>query len=127
MAAPGFSAKESGNPPKTVWTVPNLDTMEALASSTGGRAFYDTNAIQVSIRRAIEDARVTYTLGYSPSDSKADGRYRKINVKVKRPSVTLRYRRGYTSSKQPMLAADAADAELRQALWSPVDATAIWM
>jgi hypothetical protein len=66
-------------------------------------------------------------LGYYPSDSKADGKYRKINVKVKRPSVTLRYRRGYTSLKEPMLADEAADAQLRQALWSPVDATAIWM
>ena len=127
MAAPGYSAKESGNPPKTVWTVPNLDTMDALASSTGGRAFYNTNDIQGSIRSAIEDARVTYTLGYYPSDSKPDGKYRKINVKVKRPSVTLRYRRGYTSLKEPMLADEAADAQLRQALWSPVDATAIWM
>ncbi len=41
-------------------------TMDTVADLTGGKASYHTNDIEGSIRRAIDDSRVTYMLGYYP-------------------------------------------------------------
>jgi VWFA-related protein len=62
----------------------NQETMEVVAEDTGGRAFMNTNALDVSIARAVDDSRLTYVLGYYPADAKADGRFRTIDVQVKR-------------------------------------------
>jgi hypothetical protein len=40
-------------------------------------------------------ARFQYTLGYYPSKTAPDNRYRKIEVRTTRPGVTLQYRGGY--------------------------------
>jgi VWFA-related protein len=47
----------------------NLDTKKLLAERTGGRAFYGTNDLSGAIIRALNDSRVTYTLGFYPSES----------------------------------------------------------
>lgn len=75
--------------------VPNFDMMLEIARGTGGHAFYNTNSITRSIRKAVDDARVSYLLGYYPTNDKWDGKFRGITVKVSRPGVRLRYRSGY--------------------------------
>jgi VWFA-related protein len=74
------------------WTV---DTMVVFADETGGRVFHNTNDIAGSIHRAIEDSRLTYVLSYYPNHNQWDGRFRQIKVKVDRPGVDVRSRRGY--------------------------------
>jgi len=76
-------------------TVPNFETMKALAEYTGGRAFINSNAIATAIRSAIDDSRLTYVLGYYPSRDKLDGSFRRITIKVNRPGVDVRHRSGY--------------------------------
>jgi VWFA-related protein len=127
MTNPGFSAEAHVAPPISGWAPQNIDTMNELASSTGGRAFYNTNDIGGSVRRAIEDSRVTYTIGYYPSHVEAEGKYRTIDVKVNRRGVAVRHRRGYTARKSESLTDKTADVEMRRALWSPLDSTAISM
>ncbi len=51
----------------------NFTTMDDLAEATGGRAFYNANDIDVSIRRAIDDSRDTYVLSYYPAIAQWDG------------------------------------------------------
>jgi VWFA-related protein len=70
-------------------------TMEQLASETGGLAFFNRNDISQAVSRAIEDGSSYYTLGYYPDDPNLDGKYRKIEVRVARKGVRIRYRRGY--------------------------------
>ena len=72
-----------------------LDTMRILAERTGGKAFYGTNGIASSIRHAMNDARVTYTLGYYPANAKWDRGFHEIKVKVARSGVEVRARKGY--------------------------------
>ena len=72
-----------------------LDTMRTLAERTGGKAFYGTNGIAGAIRHAINDARVTYTLGYYPADIKWDGTFHEVKVKVAAPGAEVRARKGY--------------------------------
>jgi VWFA-related protein len=73
----------------------NLDTMKLLAERTGGRAFYGTNDLSGAIIRALNDSRVTYTLGFYPSESKWDGAFHKIKVRVAVPGAEVRARSGY--------------------------------
>jgi VWFA-related protein len=73
-----------------------LDTMRALAERTGGKAFYGTNDISGAVRRAMNDARATYTLGYYPADTtKWDGSFHEVKVKVAAPGAEVRVRSGY--------------------------------
>jgi VWFA-related protein len=71
------------------------NTMQEMAERTGGRALYNTSDVQGAIRRALDDSRVTYTLGYYPLEAKFDGKFRTIKVSVNRPGAQLKYRRGY--------------------------------
>jgi hypothetical protein len=65
-------------------------------------------------------------LGYYPKNDKRDGRFRKIQVKVRGEGLDVRFRKGYTAprgkapapTRQP--ADDKASPELRQALDSPL-------
>jgi hypothetical protein len=68
--------------------------MTELAERTGGHAAYLTNDLNRAIRRAIDDARVTYTIGYYSTDETLDGTFREIHVKVNRPHLDVRYRKG---------------------------------
>lgn len=70
-------------------------TMTSVADQTGGKAFYNTNNIEKSIRESMDDGSTYYTLGYYPENKNWDGRFRKIVVKVNRPGVKLHYRQGF--------------------------------
>jgi len=79
-----------------------LDTRETLASlsaDTGGRTFYDLNDFSTAFQRIQEDNSTYYLLGYSPSNAKSDGRFRRIKVEVTRPGVKLQARPGYFAPK----------------------------
>jgi VWFA-related protein len=70
-------------------------TMQEMADRTGGRAFYNTNGIDEAIRKSLDDGSTYYTLAYYPENKDWNGKFRKIQVKVNRPGVRLRYRMGY--------------------------------
>jgi VWFA-related protein len=106
-------------------TVDNLDTMEELASRTGGRAAYNTNDLKNAVRKAMEDAKVTYTLGYYPANSELDGKFRDLKIKVDRPGLDVRYRKGYFAFREPKQDDKVRKDEIRNAVWSPLDATAL--
>ncbi|GAC1669831.1 MAG: hypothetical protein NVS9B4_25880 [Candidatus Acidiferrum sp.] len=129
MGLPDFSARVKGNssvnraiiPPKNVDTE-NFVTMEAFASRTGGRAFYNTNDIRNSVRAAISDGRLTYAIGYYPQHGKWDGTFHEITIAVKRPGARIRYRKGYfAAASAPVADENERKASLNAALSSPVD------
>lgn len=106
-------------------THPLQDTMRTIAEDTGGRVFFNTNAIGDSIRRAISDARVSYVIGYS-SAREADGRFHKIEVKVNRGGLEVRHRKGYFAlPAAPIGNARSRLAALERVLQSPIEATNI--
>jgi VWFA-related protein len=103
----------------------NNDSMNYIADLTGGEAFYNTNDIGGAIRRAVEDSRVTYTLGYYLPDERQDNKFHKIKVKVDRSGVTVRTKKGYFAHEQMVPNAAKLDEVLRQAIWSPLDSANI--
>ena len=66
-----------------------------LAESTGGFLVAETNDLRPGLERVVADLRAYYDVGYTPSSAKADGKWRSIDVKVTRPGVVVRARRGY--------------------------------
>ncbi len=100
-------------------------TMEELAHGTGGRAFYNTNDIFGSIRQAIADSQITYTLSYYPSGIKWDGKYHNIRVEVKRPGVKVQSRKGYFALPEPKLTPRARQAIIAEVARNPLDSTGI--
>jgi len=75
------------------------ETLTTLSGDTGGKAFLDTNDLGQVFDRVQRDTSVYYVLGYKSSNALRDGRYRKIQVKVNRPGVTLEFRKGYYAPK----------------------------
>lgn len=107
-------------------TRPNIDTMQTIAEATGGRAFFNTNAIGDAVRRAMDDSRVSYVLGYYPTLAKWDGKFQEINVKVNRSGLDVRHRKGYLAlAPLPRESAGGRAEALADAMRSPLEATGI--
>ena len=106
--------------------VRNQESMQELASRTGGRAYYNTNDLKNAIRDAVSDTQVTYTLGFYPSNEKYDSKFHEIKLQVlDRSGLNLRYRKGYFDLPELPQDETARRAGLRDAVWSPLDATAV--
>jgi VWFA-related protein len=101
----------------------NQDIMRIAATETGGRAFLNTNDIGGAVRRAVDDTRISYTLGYYPSHGKWDGKYREIKVQVNRPGMQIRHRRGYLAATGSQRV--SSSAAVRSALASPLEASGL--
>jgi len=124
------SAAVRGLPPqrtnlRSIFPVPvtGLDTMEELASRTGGRAFYNTNDIKGAIHKAMEDAEVTYTLGFYPASGELDGKFHDLKVKVARSGVDVRHRKGYLAIDAPVRTDKQMLDEMRVTALAPLDLT----
>jgi len=70
-------------------------TLGQLAESTGGVLISHTNDVRAGIARAVGDLRGYYEVSYSPSNREFDGRFRKVELKVTRPGVSVQTRSGY--------------------------------
>ena len=75
--------------------------MNELANTSGGKVFAagDLSEARTAFKRVADEIGTKYTLGYSPSNNKKDGSYRKIRVEVKGLPVgtQVRSREGYTA------------------------------
>jgi VWFA-related protein len=103
----------------------NQDVLQSVAEDTGGRAFLNTNEIQGSVRRAADDARMTYVLGYYPANEIWDGRFHRVEVKVNRPRVEVRHRKGYFAVASEKQAIAERAAALQAAVASPIGASGL--
>jgi VWFA-related protein len=77
-----------------------IDTLRVLADNTDGLAAVNSNDIEKGLRRMADDLTSYYLLGYYTTNPRLDGRFRKIEVKVKLPGVDVRARRGYKAATE---------------------------
>ena len=100
------------------------DTLRVLSEETGGFAAVNRNDYRDVFGRIIQDNSGYYLLGYYSSDARRDGRFRKLEVRLKRPGLTVRARRGYVAAKGKAPSTDAANKAtspaLKEALDSPI-------
>jgi Ca-activated chloride channel family protein len=71
-----------------------------IAEESGGEAFFPLSMkeIEAAYERILIQVRAQYTLGYVSTNTAQDGRWRKVEIKVRRPDlkgVRLQTRKGY--------------------------------
>ncbi len=96
-----------------------LDSLQTLAEATDGLAIVNSNDLDRGLRRVVDDLTSYYLLGYYSSNPKPDGRYRSIQVRVKRSGVAVRHRRGYRAATKEEVAEMASVTSARAAAPSP--------
>jgi VWFA-related protein len=98
------------------------ESLISLAQETGGVAIVRTNDIAGGLSRIERETSRYYVLGYVADPSKSPGKFRTIEVKVKKPGLKVRARRGYVPAA--LKAAEKRDLGLKPGT-SPAVAAAI--
>jgi VWFA-related protein len=108
------------------------DSLRTISEETGGFAVVNRNQFDTAFDRIVQDNSSYYVLAYYPPSDKP-GKFHKIDVRVTRPGLTVRARRGYALPKVKTAAAPAkpsanpASAEVREALDSPIPVSGLTM
>jgi VWFA-related protein len=97
LADPTFDASKLAGSRRELETrlSANQIVMETIAEETGGRAFFSTNALSDAVKDAVGNGSHYYTVAYSPTNDKNDGKFRRIQVSLADSNYKLSYRRGY--------------------------------
>ena len=91
------------------WT---QDTLRTLADNTDGRAIVNTNDFDAGLQQVVRDLSAYYLIGYTSNASQtADGRFHEIKVRVKRPGLQARARKGYWAPTAEERAREMAPAK----------------
>ena len=90
---------EGKKPPR--WARQSRERMERLAAATGGRLFpaRSVQDLEPVYPQVASELRGVYSLAYRPKNQNFDGQWRSVEVKVKRPDVRVRTRRGYVAQE----------------------------
>ena len=79
----------------------NQGALKTFAEKTGG-TFISTPggvAMRDAFRKIVEELGRQYTLAYQPKNQAKDGKWRTIEVRVAKPNLTIRTRKGYHAIK----------------------------
>jgi VWFA-related protein len=68
---------------------------ESVAADSGGFSVKNSNDLNKGILRIANETRLYYLVGYNPTNTAQDGKFRKIDVKVAQKGVQIRARKGY--------------------------------
>jgi len=107
------------------------DSLRTISDETGGFAVVNRNQFADAYDRIVGDNSSYYVLAYYPPTDKP-GKFHKIDVRVTRPGLTVRARRGYALPKVKAAStkaapANAASAEVREAIDSPIPVSGLTM
>jgi len=72
-----------------------METLQTLSRNTDGRAIVNRNDLTTAMKQIVVDTSAYYLLGYNSTFTTPDGKFHEINVRVKRPGIELRARKGY--------------------------------
>ena len=81
-----------------------MDSLRMLSENTDGRAIVNRNDLVAGMRQITRDASAYYLIGYNSSQAPSDGKFHEIKVRVKRPGVQVRARKGYWALTQEQTA-----------------------
>lgn len=91
------------------------DGLRFLADNTDGTSIINTNNIDGMLQRIVDDLSSYYLFGYYSTNTKLDGRFRNITVRVNRPGAKVRARRGYRGRTADELISGAVGASVTEA------------
>jgi VWFA-related protein len=72
----------------------SLNSLRDLADNTDGRAIVNRNDLGAAMQQIIRDSSAYYLVGYT-TQAPTDGKFHELRVRVKRPGVQVRSRRGF--------------------------------
>jgi len=93
----------------------------SVAADTGGSVVSGSRLVD-EMARVVAESRAYYLLGYVSGNTRRDGKFRKIEVALDRPGLTVRARSGYyapSSDKKNERGKGDLDPEVRSALDAP--------
>jgi VWFA-related protein len=109
------------------------DNLRALSEETNGFAVVNRNDFAGAFDRIVRDNSRYYVLAYYPATERRDGRFHRIQVRVNRPGLTVRARRGYLAprgnSRPPATkpTPNGPSPALAEALNSPIQVSGLTM
>ena len=107
--------------------------LRMLSEATGGFALVNSNNVDAAFTRLVRENSTYYELGFTSTNTARDGRYRRLSVRMKNPSLSARTRDGYIApSKTPAKLAAAARPSVlsegvRESLGSPISSASVAM
>ncbi len=71
--------------------------MQRLTETTGGQAFFPSGVkdIESAYDKVLAEVKAQYMLGYLSTNTRTDGTWRKVDIKITRPGLKTRSRQGY--------------------------------
>jgi hypothetical protein len=72
-----------------------MDSLRVLAENTDGRAIVNRNDLAAGMQQITRDSSGYYLIGYSSTQAPTDGKFHEIKVRLKRPGLQVRARKGY--------------------------------
>jgi VWFA-related protein len=77
--------------------VASQDGLNALARDTGGRAFFNSNALSASVTTALKESSIYYLISWRPeNEEQRNPKYRHLEVAISgKPDLVVRFRRGF--------------------------------
>lgn len=72
-----------------------LNTLREISENTDGRAIVNRNDLAEGMKQIIRDSSAYYLVGYNSTQAPTDGKFHAIKVRVKRPGIQVRARKGY--------------------------------
>jgi VWFA-related protein len=91
----GLGDAEAAPAPDVISGLDARQSLTALAGATGGFALSSSNSFESAFNRIVQENSTYYVLGFSSTNERRDGRYRKLDIRVKRPGLIVRGRAGY--------------------------------
>lgn len=86
-----------------------MDTLRTLAEETDGRAIVSRNDLDRGLAQVVRDSSAYYLIGYNSTQPRADGKFHEIKVRLKKPGLDVRARKGYWALTEAEMAMSAAN------------------
>ena len=130
-AAPGPLGARSAGPSQAdmnnrMWLLSSTNqSLNEFAEMTGGKAFYNSNDLAGSFKRAADDSSAYYLVGYYLDTKNTRAGWRQLKVGIDKSGVEIRARKGFFATHATVDPDSTRDYDLRSALSSPIDSTGV--
>lgn len=105
------------------------DSLRYMSEQTGGLAYVDLNRMDIGVRKALDDQKGYYLIGYQPDEETFDAKklkFNKLEVKIKRADLKIRYRSGFFGvTDENLKRRQTPVQQINAALTSPFGATGV--
>lgn len=93
---------------------------ESIAPETGGGIFRLRNDVDVAISESVDDGSAYYSFAYYPTNRAWNGKYRRIEIRVRGQGLHARTRQGYFAFAENPLDDHQVDTALSRAVMNPL-------